>query len=287
VKGLLVAAAIVILPSAMANAADIAARPYTKAPLAELAYNWSGFYVGATIGAGWSTVDPTFSDPRNVAWDNCGPCYGSGFATQTIDQKATGVLGGFHGGYNWQVSPNWLLGLEGDFTGSDLKHTTNAPLIGFASGTLAPFNVANSNLNFQTNINWLASIRGRLGYVKSNWLIYATGGVAFANINFSGAATCGDGGPMCGPLQGLASFSTTRTGWTVGAGTEWQIPNTAWRARAEYLFYEFDTTNAASVGFTAGGVSASCVLGDPCNGTMSVGKIDIQTVRVGLSYAFR
>jgi outer membrane immunogenic protein len=48
-KRLLVAAAIVILPSAMANAADIAARTYTKAPPAEPAYSWSGFYVGATI----------------------------------------------------------------------------------------------------------------------------------------------------------------------------------------------------------------------------------------------
>src|SRR5947209_2812522 len=221
--------------------------PYTKAAaLVQPAHGWSGFYVGGHVGAGWSVVDPTFADPRGVGFNFCGPCFGTGFGTQTFDQKATGVIGGFHGGYNWQAPPNWLVGLEGDFTGSGLKHTTNAPLIGFAFGTLAPFNVDHSNLNFQTDINWLASIRGRLGYVNSNWLFYGTGGVAFADIKFSGAATCPITSSDCAPVQGFASFHNTRTGWTAGAGAEWNIPSTSWRALAEYLFYEFDSTTESS-----------------------------------------
>ncbi len=259
------------------QAADLPVRAYTKAPVVEVAPSWSGFYVGATVGGAWSKVDPTFSDPGNVAFPICGPCNGP-FDTTTIDQTGRGVIGGAHAGYNWQFSPNFLLGIEGDFTGTNLRHRTDARLT--SVGVVLPV----SNLGYQTDINWLASIRGRLGYVNGNWMVYGTGGVAFAKFDFTGSESCDQ--PTCNPVFANSSINKARTGWTAGAGTEWAFAS-GWRARAEYLYYEFDSTDTTSTLFVNdGGAPFGCGAG-LCNAVFSVGKIDIHTLRVGLSYAFR
>ncbi len=68
---LLIAASLALLGSVSANAADLRARPYTKAPVyAEPAYNWSGFYMGADVG-GTSATGAGVSNffQNNAAFD--------------------------------------------------------------------------------------------------------------------------------------------------------------------------------------------------------------------------
>jgi hypothetical protein len=133
-----------------ALAADLPVRaaPVYQAPLV-VAPTWTGLYVGANGGWGWASnfnASSTFSDPTGATV----------IAPATSNLNATGAVFGGQLGYNWQTS-NWVWGVEGDFDGSNINKFSNA---GATVLTAAPsFTV---NAPFQTNVNWLASIRGRL-----------------------------------------------------------------------------------------------------------------------------
>ena len=98
--------------TSIASAADLGARTYTKAPALAPVTNWSGFYVGVMGGYGWS-------DQVSAA----------GITTSSSDLK--GGFGGGTIGYNWQVGPSWLFGLEVDAAGADISFpitTASAPV---------------------------------------------------------------------------------------------------------------------------------------------------------------
>ncbi len=175
-----------------AGAADLAARPYTKAPpMVEPVSNWTGLYVGAHFGGAFS-----------------GESVDSAVGGASIDPS--GVLGGVQFGYNYQFSPNWLLGFEGELSWSSATGTAN---LGGAT--------------FTSDHNWYDTATGRLGYVQNNWMFFVKGGAAWINADYSVAAT------------GLAAASNvTRDGWTIGAGAEYMIaPN--WSAKIEYDYLDF------------------------------------------------
>src|SRR6185369_11998531 len=111
------AAAMVLAGINTASAADLAARPYTKAAVAT-AYNWTGLYVGLNGGYGWaSNGHQDILAPLGGFWTPSALGFGS---TQTIRPEG-GVYGG-QIGYNWQVA-NWVLGLEGQFDGASISRT--------------------------------------------------------------------------------------------------------------------------------------------------------------------
>jgi outer membrane immunogenic protein len=89
-----------IAVATQASAADLAARPYTKAPIAVApGYNWSGFYAGVMGGYTWGDVK-------------------GGFGGGTL-------------GYNWQIpGGNWVWGLEADAAGASAKDTATAVVLG-------------------------------------------------------------------------------------------------------------------------------------------------------------
>src|SRR6478609_7080811 len=95
-KLLLGTVALVALGAAPALAADLAARPYTKAPAyAAPIYNWTGFYVGGHIGGAFGG-DNNFS---GLGGSNDGR-----------------FLGGVQVGADYQFAPNWVLGVEGQYS---------------------------------------------------------------------------------------------------------------------------------------------------------------------------
>ncbi len=104
-------------------AADMAVKaPVYKVP-AVVAWSWTGFYLGANIGGAW-TDDESFTgaDPLNS--------FGiTGLIPPRTVGRGSGVAGGIHGGYNWQVAPRFLLGVEADISGADVR-ISNSPAAG-------------------------------------------------------------------------------------------------------------------------------------------------------------
>jgi outer membrane immunogenic protein len=200
-KKLAIAAAALVIGTASASAADLAARPYTKAPPPVAAiYSWTGFYIGAQAGYAWGDNSTT----EFVTATGVPTGFSQGF-------NANGFVGGGHVGYNWQAG-QFVFGLEGDVEGADID----------GGYRLANLNGTDFRVDFQ------ASLRGRLGVAFNNSLLYVTGGVAWADMEHTYV--------FANTL--FESLSQTRVGWTVGAGWEYGFtPN--WSARLEYRYTDF------------------------------------------------
>jgi outer membrane immunogenic protein len=213
------ATAALIALTGSALAADL---PNTKGPPVFAppppVFTWTGAYVGAQAGYEWGrTSGALFTDPGV-------------FLAGLSSYDGSGVVGGVHIGYNYQIN-QFVLGVEGDVEGSSYS--------GSATGTL-PFT------SYTTRIPVQGSIRGRVGIAWDRVLFYATGGAEIADIENTYASPARGGGPavLFVPIipAGYDSFSSGHVGWTVGGGVEYAIdPN--WSVRAEYRYTDFGTFN--------------------------------------------
>lgn len=165
-------------------------------------FDWSGFYVGLQAGYLASEFDITF--PGNPE-----------FATKPDND---GFVGGIYGGYNYQFSNNWVIGAEGEFNGA----SADGDDVVTSNGGPIPSEV------WDSEINWTAAIRGRIGYAMDRTLIYAAGGVAFADydVHVSDSGVLRD------------TISDTPTGWTIGAGAEHAFAENI-VARVDYRYSDF------------------------------------------------
>jgi outer membrane immunogenic protein len=187
-----------------ASAADLAARPYTKAPpMVAPVYNWGGFYIGANAGYAWSNrcLDVTAINGLGV------------FDAEGCRHAGGGVAGG-QIGYRWQAS-NWVFGLEAQGDWANLRNS-NASVF-FPGNT------------WTSNTNALGLFTGQVGYAWNNALWYVKGGAAVANQRwdlFNVPAGIG-----------LAQAERTRWGGTVGTGFEYGFaPNWSVAIEYDYLF---------------------------------------------------
>lgn len=207
-RKILLASAATLALISTASAADLAARPYTKAPppVIDPGTNWSGFYIGGFGGYGWSD-----RVSASVA----------GFGSGSIDRSdLNGGFGGGTIGYNWQAGGSpFVFGIEVDAAGSDIKYSTTI------------FGITGTD-----KIDAFGSVTGRLGYAAGAALFYAKGGYAWADNKVS-ASVVGVGT--------VFSESRFHSGWTVGGGIEWMFaPN--WSAKAEYMYADYSKENYLS-----------------------------------------
>jgi outer membrane immunogenic protein len=250
--------------TSVASAADLSPRMYTKAPAyaAPTVYSWTGFYIGGNAGYG-------FGQDNNIgsvgqAAPNIANILGNA-RPGSVDLNNDGFIGGGQIGYNWQYGPNWVVGLETDIAYTDFRKTDNV-------GTIALNGVDRLNNNFEKKLDYLGTVRGRVGYAIDRTLFYATGGLAYGEVHngadFFGAA---------GQLQFTGHNSDTKTGYTVGAGVEHAFAQN-WTVKGEYLYYNLgdDTVNVAVVPGSGGA-------GTGYNTTF---KNDGHIVRAGLNYKF-
>lgn len=150
-KKVLLASACLFALAAPASAADLAARPYTKAPVAVASvYNWTGFYLGI-VGGG--------------AWEN-----GSG------DPKMKGGFVGGTAGYNWQTG-NVVFGLEADGAWADVSASVTGPV------AVPGFGIVSTT--FSSKADAMGTVRGRIGYAVNQVLFYGTGGYAWMDNKLS------------------------------------------------------------------------------------------------------
>ena len=181
-----------------ASAADIAGSTYTPTP--EVTYNpnpafsWTGPYIGGILGYGWGNAKVPGPDP-----------------------DPNGIVGGVYGGYNFQASPNFVLGVEGDIAASGMN---------------------DKNGGVRIKNPWNGTIRGRAGVAFDRFLVYGTGGFAFGEVEAK---------------TGGKTVSDTRTGWTLGAGLEAAVTNNV-VTRVEYRYTDLGShnfSNAGKVDFTS------------------------------------
>jgi outer membrane immunogenic protein len=186
--------------AAPAAAADLAARPYTKAPpMIAALYDWSGFYVGANGGWGSSRKCWDFVTPAGtfVGGEGC--------------HDATGGVAGGQVGYRWQAG-TWVFGLEAQGNWADLKGR-NRSLI-------------NTAVDNESKINAFGLFTGQVGYAANNVLFYVKGGAAVTSDRFR---TYAAGTNIVTSTTG----DDTRWGGAIGAGLEYGFaPN--WSAGIEY-----------------------------------------------------
>jgi outer membrane immunogenic protein len=213
-----------------AEAADLGARPYAKAPAAAMAESWTGFYLGADVGARWSDTTWTSTALEDPVVPVASVRLRQG---NPANFNSTSFRGGGYAGYNWQVSPSWVIGIEGDVAWADNKKTlAGVPGTWLASDSAFLVAIDSSTVK----LGWDASIRGRVGWLLSpGVMLFGTGGVAWQDVSLN--ANCMRRGPWC-ILDRTETFNKVATGWTVGGGVEAKVW-TNWLARAEYRFADF------------------------------------------------
>ena len=206
----------------VAMSADLPPRPMYAPPQAPMAptFSWTGFYIGANVGAGWNhgNLNDSF-----------------GLFSGGANNNAT-FLGGGQVGANYQIN-NFVLGIEGDFDW--LANNNNS-----GNGTTLDGSTTISGSN---NGRWLTTLTGRLGIAVDRMLFYGKGGGAWVGSNNLTLLDV--------PTGATVSFSNsnTNTGWVAGGGVEWAfMPN--WTAKVEYDYVGLNSYSlTVPAGFTLAG----------------------------------
>ncbi len=228
------------------------------------AADWAGFYVGLSAGPQFDSSKWTATSvgPNNVfGVDPSNP-------QATLDSSWAN-LGGY-AGWNMQVAPTMIAGIEGDIAGiaGSSKKVNGIPGIGY--GTVTPADSVSVSQDFD------AAIRARFGVVVDPRLLaYGTAGVAFRNADYKVNCPSNSLASWCGvPEQG--SISKLSVGWTVGAGVEGKL-NDNFSVRVDYRYADYGSQNLAFFSAANGGADS---VG---------GKIDLSShiVTIGLTYRFK
>jgi len=266
-----------------AHAADLPLR--TAAPPAVYsppALTWSGIYLGAHVGYGWS--DFQFNNPSVTINSPVALPFGSS-VTVPLERKfdANNFLGGGQVGANAQFG-SLVLGVEGDFSWMSLSgryRSTSGPTA-FPT-PLGTFAVSTAE-GAAAKAEWLSTVRGRLGFAFDRILVYGTGGAAFAHVTGAGDITAT--APGVGSLSLAASERRTHFGWTVGAGIEAMItPNLS--AKIEYLYADLGRETHRALASVNGSPALVALIPPGASATAAGNfKVEVQTVKVGLNYRF-
>jgi outer membrane immunogenic protein len=227
----------------MAAVDGVQAGDFLPPPMpAAAVHDWTGFYIGGHVGWG----DANFKGEWHTF-----ECIGDICTDYDFfpGRGPEGIIGGIHAGYNWHHGV-FLLGAEADLTKAWMEN----------SGIL----FEGTEQRYITEVDGLASIRGRLGMAFDRFNVYGTGGVGFVSASFSGAT---DNSDVMSPI------SLNDWGPVVGVGGEWAVSERV-SLRTEALWYFFDKKK-------------------PIHELNDIGETgdfaqidDVFTVRVGFSYKF-
>ncbi|MBY6241402.1 outer membrane protein [Methylosinus sp. Sm6] len=176
---------------------------------------WTGFYLGANVGGGW--LDNAAGRNSTVGWNGQAWVRGAANAADRSTSNG-GVVGGGQVGYNYQLTPLFVVGLETDIQASNIGDN-DPPFYGVTRA-----------------VDWFGTVRARAGVTlfRPDLLIYGTGGFAYGDIRLKHPAAFG------------GTIGQTGTGWTAGGGLEWLFaPN--WSAKVEYLYTDIGASEWGGV----------------------------------------
>jgi outer membrane immunogenic protein len=279
-KKLTIVIAAIALIGTSAFAADMAVK--APAPVSVPVYNWTGWYVG--LNAGWVDLDADANTNAVITSISTTPSNTTNLAaiaTNQLNNRSDGFIGGGQLGYNYQFSPAFVAGFEADIQGTTphSKARVSSPSV-----PVGPIWMAATTVS--SRLDYLGTVRGRLGVlVTPAFLLYGTGGLAYGGVQSNTSINFTNTG---GAVPGLASgsFSDARTGWTAGAGFEWVFfPN--WSAKFEGLYYDLGTATYETGGYTVNvGPTAFPGSGIAAIATSTTASFKGAIVRVGLNYQF-
>jgi outer membrane immunogenic protein len=208
---LFAAAAGLALTASAARAADlyapgpaIAPAPVPPVIAAPPAPSWTGFYLGFNAGLA--------ADLFEMPWTYVPPVAGA--SPLSINRGIAGI----QGGYNWQVTPRWLVGLEAEFDGSDIQRVHDFY-------TFTPY--GGPTFSVGSNLNWFGTVRPRIGFaVTPTAIFYLTGGWAYGHT---------DSNVILPPSGAVVASATDKFGWAGGLGLEYAL--TDWLSfKTEYIY---------------------------------------------------
>ena len=238
-----------VLPGFSLAADLITASPAPFAPPPAPIWDvWSGFSMGIVSGYGWgNTASDSYRTYPSYVFDN------------HVSFERRGGFVGLETGYNWMVAPNWLIGAEGDVSAASIDGSLDACTASGCSHTDA-------------RLRMLSTLRGRIGYVWNNVLLYGTGGGAFVATENTRTITSVTS-PSREDLVGqLANSTAGAAGWTAGGGFEYAVaPDLS--AKVEYLFVDYDDTH-------------TYLFSDPFGNRRATSESKLDVVRAGLNYRF-
>jgi len=265
-----------------------------KAPPVVPVWSWTGCYAGANVGYAWNTGRTSYDDP-NTAPDPINfavPSPFNAYIPTPSDTRGKGALGGVGAGCNWQ-SQQWVVGIESDvdvghITRSDANTVAPGPGVTINIGTVGLLNGGlTGTARESSEINWLSSIRGRVGFTPvERVLLFATGGLAVGQAHTEGSVTVQNTG---GNALWTGSNSQIKVGYVVGGGAEFAFAD-RWTFKAEYLYYNLGRASHPLDCATAlvPAFASTCATQPTIFATLGSGvsTLHVNVVRVGVNYRF-
>ena len=250
-KRLLLAAPLALLATS-AFAADPVYQE--EAPMAVSVGDWSGFYAGVQLGGAFG------NDDGILQLSPFTPGLQTAFAPGFNGDFDGGVIGGVHVGYDWQFG-NVVFGALADITGADVSDRQSG------------YSVTPASYNIERDLNYLGTLRARLGYAPSNrFLGYVTGGLAYGDVDFNYSQ------PGSGAVVQSITGGQDSVGYAVGAGAETMVTEKI-SFGLEYLYTNLGG-NDYNVNIAGG------PFGTGTNLTGSDEDFDFHTIQMKMSYRF-
>ena len=272
-KKLVVAAAAAALGFvSVASAADMP----TKAPVMAAptpVFSWTGFYLGVQGGAAWSnsTIDEQASFGNN----------NFNAANYSIKDRSGEV--GIYGGYNYQFSQGFILGGEADFNWTHLSGVT--PPFSLTSSAACGSAGASTQIcvgPVNSTVRWYGTVRGTVGLTADRLFLYATGGLAYGEVEHSVAGTLRVTTVNLPPFS--VDESAVRYGWTVGLGAAAKVSDKiSLRLQWNYVDLGRHTVFATSGSVLPGGIGPAV----PFSVSVKEDRIAFNAIRAGLAFHFQ
>ncbi|WP_232628223.1 outer membrane protein [Methylobacterium sp. Leaf118] len=294
IKTLLLAGGASLLAAGAVQAADLPRRQapppvFTPVPV----FTWTGFYAGFNAGYAWSerrreTVT-AFDIPQIPTAD-----YLAALGTGAGRGESGGFTGGAQIGYNIQFTPGsgFVFGIEADAAYTDLqrRRAASATIVGFPGFPGA--NDVNLDSATRSELSFLGTVRGRVGYAFDRFLIYGTGGFAYGQTQYSSVLTIGTtlGGFASGPTASISGgYDRIQTGYAYGGGIEYALPtdnflnffrSSAVTLKVEYLHFDLGRRSVI------GAYDIIPASGTPVPATVTRVRTEGDLVRAGINYKF-
>jgi outer membrane immunogenic protein len=293
-RSIIVTIATLALGSA-AIAADFASIKSAPVPVTM----WTGLYAGLNAGGTWVNNN-TLNTSTQLIYPNqttAGLYTAKVLSGPRYLSNSLGFIGGGQIGYNWQVPAigfEIITGIEADIQGvaganGNSNFWSYNPSANYGSQGNNGFSNT-TNVQSNSSLNWLGTVRGRLGYLFTpSLLVYGTGGLAYGGYdlsikNFIKSEDIEPNTDYHFLVSGRSGNQKTMVGWTAGGGAEWMfLPN--WSLKAEYLFY--DLGNTGNMFFNdAYGYADAAGLFSRISVTNFSQRVNGNIVRGGMNYHF-